>query len=124
MTEFRTSTADAVTKLPARDETAALAAAGGDSNLAGELVKSLVAGLPSELAGLQSRVTASDWPALADAAHRMRGATSYCGVPALDNRLQALERAAKAGDRERIAQEIAQVEHEVERLTRAVGTSP
>lgn len=122
MGDYKAGTANAVTELPSRDETAALAAAGGDSNLALELVATLTAGLPDELASLQRRFGASDWSALAEAAHRMRGATSYCGVPALDNRLQELERAAKAGNRDRIAHELAQVEREAERLTRAVGT--
>ena len=50
----------------------------------------------------------------------MRGTTSYCGVPALDVHLKALEDSAKAGDRERIDAGLAQVVREAERLTRIV----
>jgi two-component system sensor histidine kinase BarA len=109
------------TALPSRDEIAALEAAGGDADLARELVQTLVRGLPTELADLRRCFGASDWRLLAEAAHRMRGATGYCGVPALDNCLQVLERAAKAGDRERSELELARVEQEAERLTNGLN---
>jgi len=96
----RNGTENRVANLPSRDETAALEAAGGNADLARELLETLVAGLPQELADLQRCFAANDWPLLAEAAHRMRGATSYCGIPAMDNHLQALERAAMVGDRE------------------------
>jgi len=107
-----------MTQLPARDEAAALEAAGGDADLARELVETLVQGLPNELAELQGCLLARDWPTLAATAHRMRGATSYCGAPALDTRLQELEAVADIRDPEGVGLRLRQVEQEAERLTR------
>ena len=120
MERHRNGTENRVANLPSRDETAALEAAGGNADLARELLETLVAGLPQELADLQRCFAANDWPLLAEAAHRMRGATSYCGIPAMDNHLQALERAAMVGDRERAGLGIERVEQEAERLASVV----
>lgn len=121
MEQSRDYTGNAVTDPPSRDEAAALEAAGGDADLARELLETLVRGLPKELEDLQRCFAANDWYRLAQAAHRMRGATSYCGVPAMDNHLQELERAAKAGDRERAGLGIERVELEAERLVRVIA---
>lgn len=79
------------------DEALALAAAGGDAALAGELLAALCAGLPSDLAELRAHWAAAAWQDLAEAAHRLRGATRYCGVSALDEDLANLERRTRAG---------------------------
>ncbi|MEA3276620.1 MAG: Hpt domain-containing protein [Pseudomonadota bacterium] len=113
---LETSSPESGTKLPTRDETAALAAAGGDMGLAREMLESLLLGLPREMAILSGRFEAEDWPGLGEAAHHMRGATSYCGLPALDTALQDLERSAKAGDAKRIVVRLQQVAQEAERL--------
>ncbi len=105
-----------LTPLPARDETAALAAAGGDADLARELLSALLDGLPGELADLRAAIGELDWPGLADHAHQMRGATRYCGVPALDEAVEALERSARIGDLTLIADAFALVEAEAARL--------
>ena len=110
-----------VTDLPSRNETAALEATGGDSDLARELLEALVEGLPKDLSELRRCFQASDWPLLTETAHRIRGATSYCGVPALDNYLLQLERTAKTGDQNRVELELAQVEREARQLVRIVG---
>ena len=112
-----------ITDLPSRDESAALEAAGGNEDLARELVESLVRSLPQEIAELQRWHTADTWSQLADAAHRMRGATSYCGVPAIDELLEELERAARTSNAERIELNLAQVIQEADRLTRFVSTA-
>lgn len=104
------------TRLPSRDETAALAAAGGDAQLARELLTILLQGLPGDLAELNSRFQAEDWTGLAATAHRIRGATSYCGVPGLDNALQELERLARAGERDRTATALQYAQREAQRL--------
>ena len=96
-------------------------ASGGNAELARELVEALVDGLPTELSELRSCFQASDWALLTETAHRIRGATSYCGVPALNACLRELERSAKTADRDGVACVLAQTEQETERLTRAVG---
>jgi two-component system sensor histidine kinase BarA len=102
--------------LPARDPVAALAAAGGDESLARELFAALGQGLPGEIEDLRACCAEEDWPALAEHAHQLRGATRYCGVPALDEAIEALERAARMGDGERAAAKLAEVEAEARRL--------
>jgi HPt (histidine-containing phosphotransfer) domain-containing protein len=105
-----------LTQLPARDHVAALAVAGGDAELAAELFAALLTGLPNEVAALRSGVVGGDWSALAELAHRVRGATRYCGVPALDEAVESLERTARIGEAERIAKAMEHLESEAERL--------
>ena len=102
--------------LPARDTSAALATTGGDAELAAQLFATLREGLPEELDRLRHHIRGQAWSALADAAHRVRGATAYCGVPALDRALQDLERVARDNDLERIPASLERVERETERL--------
>ena len=110
-----------LTQLPARDEVAALAAVGGDADLAQELLDALIAGLPGEIDALRINLGEEDWPGLAEHAHQMRGATRYCGVPALDEAAEALQRTATIGDPQLIHRAFAQVESEAERLRQAIG---
>jgi len=104
-------------RLPARDESAALTSAGGDAELSTELLHALLSGLPAELDALRDSLGESDWPGLAEYAHQMRGATRYCGVPALDAAIEALERAARVGDPERCTEGVLQVEIQAQRLS-------
>lgn len=111
-----------MTQLQSRDEAAALKAAGGDARLARELIETLVQSLPNELKELHGCFLAQNWPTLAATAHRLRGATSYCGAPALDTCLQNLVQAASIGDPEQIRPLLRQVEQEAERLISSVVT--
>ncbi|WP_020507066.1 Hpt domain-containing protein [Lamprocystis purpurea] len=106
-------------QLPARDPVAALTAAGGDADLAAELFAALAAGLPEELNELRADLAEGDWVGLAEHAHQMRGATRYCGVPALDEATEALERAARIEDPVLIAQAFANLEEETLRVQTA-----
>jgi HPt (histidine-containing phosphotransfer) domain-containing protein len=103
--------------LPARDEAAALTATGGDAELANELFATLSATLSQEVREIKTRFAAEDWPGVRHSAHRLRGATSYCGVPALDSALQELERATKAGDAAEISLRLQAVTSAAERLS-------
>ena len=107
-------------RLPAWDRGAALAATAGDENLAGELLEALLLGLPADLSRLKELLQARDWLGIDDAAHRMRGATAYCGAPALDRALEKLKEAARTTDEGRILRSLEQVELEAERLRAAV----
>ncbi len=105
-----------VSQLPARDRVAALTVAGGDADLADELFAALLTGLPDELSALRVGVAGSDWEGLAELAHQVRGATRYCGVPALDEAAESLERAARGGDPQRITAAFARLEEEAQRV--------
>ncbi len=107
--------------LDVRDETAALALAGGDAGLAAELLEALLAGLPEELADLRACLAEADWPGLAEYAHQIRGATRYCGVPALDATIETLERAARVGDPARCRDAFHGVERQSRRLQTQLG---
>jgi HPt (histidine-containing phosphotransfer) domain-containing protein len=107
--------------LPARDDDAALAGAGGDADLARELLEVLLAGLPAEIEELRACIAEADWSALAEHAHQVRGATRYCGVPALDEAIEALERTARRGDAELVSEDFAAVESQATRLVASFG---
>jgi HPt (histidine-containing phosphotransfer) domain-containing protein len=107
--------------LEVRNETAALTYASGDPQLAAELLDTLLAELPAELMALRVCVAELDWPGVAEHAHQIRGATGYCGLPALDTALERLERAARIGDPDRGPAAFAEVEHQVERLRAQLG---
>jgi len=111
-----TATKPDIPELPPRDEVAALASAGGDADLAAELYDTLLEGLPGEIEDLRGCLEEADWPGLADHAHQVRGATRYCGVPALDEAIEALERTSRIGDPDLIRENFVRVELEVERL--------
>jgi HPt (histidine-containing phosphotransfer) domain-containing protein len=83
----------------------------------------LLAGLPDEIEALRACLAESDWPGLAEYAHQVRGATRYCGVPALDAAIEALERAARVGDGARCSEVFAHVETQAERLRSWMATS-
>ncbi|WP_082806124.1 Hpt domain-containing protein [Marichromatium gracile] len=102
---------------PLRDPAAALASVGGDVEFARELFSTLRAELPAELEALRACRAETDWPGLADYVHQMRTVIRYCGVPALDAALDALERAARIGDALRIDHDIEQVATQAGRLS-------
>jgi len=114
--------ASAVADLPPWDEQMAMEATGGDADLARELVQALVQGLSKELSELRSCIHANDLATVGATTHRIRGATSYCGVPALDACLGELELSAKSGDRDLIELDLARVEEEAERLISTIQT--
>jgi HPt (histidine-containing phosphotransfer) domain-containing protein len=106
------------------DADLALELAGGDAELAADLMTALLDGLTDEIASLRACLAESDWPELAEYAHQVRGATRYCGVPALDAAIEALERAARLDDGLRCAEAFTRVETQAQRLqTRMSATS-
>jgi two-component system sensor histidine kinase BarA len=117
MAEHEVPARASAAELPVRDEAAALAAVGQSADLARELLDTLLARLPAEVSALQALFAANDWRGLDEAVHRLRGATAYCAVPALDQALFALKEAAKAGDWEKIAEDLWRVEREASRLS-------
>jgi two-component system sensor histidine kinase BarA len=104
-----------------RDDQAAVNAAGGDRALAAELLETLLGQLPGEMDLLRSLLAESDWPGIDELAHRLRGASAYCGVPALDAVLGELSMAAKTGVATRISTQADRVVTEVQRLMEDPG---
>lgn len=109
---------------PIRDEAAALSAAAGNPSLARELLRAFLQELPEHLATLRASWQRGDWRGLRDAAHRLHGATAYCGVPALKRATQQLELAAPRGDAEVNGHCLANLEVEAQRLLEYVQRAP
>ncbi len=98
------------------DKSIALEKAGGDAGLAKELFGMLLKSLP-ELQQRLNQAIQSDKQAFLEAAHKMYGATAYCGVPQLREFAKALEDAIKDGsDDEMLADLLNAVNHAVETL--------
>lgn len=76
----------------------ALEQAAGNEDLAKELFQMLLAELPVSFASLQSAIAEQDNQSIWDHAHKIFGATAYCGVPALRHVAQQLESFIKADD--------------------------
>lgn len=72
--------------------------AGGHAGVADELFAILCQHLPSSQAELQSAHDRNDRQALLAAAHRLKGAAAYCGVPRLRHDIAVLEERARAGE--------------------------
>ncbi|MDO8954711.1 MAG: response regulator [Gammaproteobacteria bacterium] len=69
--------------------------AGGNESLAKEMLELLLNSLPQELALMEEAYAKKDWQALLAYAHKLHGATCYCGTPALKGKTKALEQALK-----------------------------
>ncbi|MDF2529977.1 MAG: barA [Gammaproteobacteria bacterium] len=69
--------------------------AGGKASLALEMLNLLLGSLPEELKLMQEAYDKQDWQALQAYAHKLHGATCYCGTPALKSKVKALELALK-----------------------------
>ncbi|NCA69632.1 MAG: Hpt domain-containing protein [Sphingobacteriia bacterium] len=109
--------------LPARDLEMALANTDGDPALAAELFAMLLTGLPEDLARLRAALATADWSGLAEQAHQMRGATRYCGVPALDGALASLEQSARGLDAGASLNGVRLVEQQAQRLLTMSGSA-
>lgn len=87
---------------PLLDPADALNRAGGQHEVAHELFGILQATLPETLTQLRAAHEAADLPWLRDTAHRLYGATLYCGVPRMRTEVARVEQLCVSGDRERL----------------------
>ncbi|MDZ7787970.1 MAG: response regulator [Halofilum sp. (in: g-proteobacteria)] len=77
--------------------------AGGRPGVADELFTMLCRHLPSSRAELRSAHDRNDARALLTAAHRLKGAAAYCGVPRLRHEITVLEERVRRGDNHAVA---------------------
>jgi HPt (histidine-containing phosphotransfer) domain-containing protein len=104
-------------EMPVRDHQGALRAVNGDANLAEELLTAFVKELPPQYATICRLFRAQDWAELRETAHRLLGATAYCGVPALKQAARRLEQAARhRQDWQTISGYVDSLGYEIERL--------
>jgi two-component system sensor histidine kinase BarA len=106
--------------LPVRDSARALALAGGDQQLAEQLLGQFLVALPTCLSELDRCCKEGDWSVFREQIHRLRGSTSYCAVPALHRAVERLEQAIKEDDLASIAGLMGRLHGEVVRLRHAM----
>jgi two-component system sensor histidine kinase BarA len=102
--------------LPNHDTRTALQRAAGRQEVADELFAVLVRSLPESRDALLRAWRAGDREALRSAAHRLRGAAAYCGVPRLEAAVAALERAAREAAEAELTQRIEALEKAIAAL--------
>jgi two-component system sensor histidine kinase BarA len=100
------------------DITLALEQAAGNEPLAKELFGMLITELPELNGKLAQAITERNTTAMWDHAHKIYGATAYCGVPALRTAAKAMEAAIKTVDETRIAQHYVELNREIGQLVK------
>jgi CheY-like chemotaxis protein len=101
---------------PALDAAAALAYAGGDRQLLGELLGIFLEDSPGHLQAVRNAVAGADPAALVRAAHTMNGSLRVLGAAAATARVGRLEALGREGQLEGAATLLARLEPELERV--------
>jgi HPt (histidine-containing phosphotransfer) domain-containing protein len=101
---------------PAIDERAALAYAGGDRQLLGELLGIFVEECPRHVQALRDAVAAADPDALMRAAHTLGGSLRVLGAAAASALVRSLEALGREGSLDGAAALLARLEPELERV--------
>jgi two-component system sensor histidine kinase BarA len=91
----RRRSADSKPSLAVWDQELALTITGGDLALAQQMLEMLRDQLPKATEELELLGHRQNWSGLREAAHKLRGSTMYCGVPALDQAVGRLEQTAR-----------------------------
>jgi len=83
--------------IPVFDRELALQRAGGSQDLAEELFTMLLRDLPDFRQRIEAAKSTQNIPALIEVIHRLNGAATYCGVPALKAAAHLSETTLKQG---------------------------
>ncbi|MFA5627269.1 MAG: Hpt domain-containing protein [Thiohalomonadaceae bacterium] len=98
------------------DHKLALQQAGGNAELAADLFNMLLQDLSPQKHAIQAALEASDYQTLQHLVHKLNGATTYCGVPALKLSLNNLETDLKNSKTTNIATGVDLVVMEIDRV--------
>ncbi|MDH5181785.1 MAG: Hpt domain-containing protein [Gammaproteobacteria bacterium] len=98
------------------DKEQAIAQSGGDPALAAELFTMLIKELPDLSEQLTRAHREMNFQTMWDHAHKIRGSTAYCGVPALQSTATALEDIIKQKDELVLGEAVAAVQAEIAKL--------
>jgi two-component system sensor histidine kinase BarA len=104
--------------MDAYDEALSLQLAGGNRELAGQLFRMLLRELPLLREQLNNAGQPGDMYAHA---HKINGATRYCGVPELQQAAHALDVALKKGEHETVPGLLEALNSAIGRLLREYG---
>jgi two-component system sensor histidine kinase BarA len=98
------------------DETLSLQLAGGNHELAIQMLELLCKGLPEQKAAINTALEHGDMPALYQQVHKVTGSTRYCGVPALADAAEVLDRQLKNGDTTKLDMLVSNLNEEIDQL--------
>lgn len=90
--------------------------AGGSPELAREMLEMLTDALPEQMRTLEAAAADQDLERARDAAHAIRGAAAYCGVPRLQLAARVVEEAVDTGEPTLVAAEMDLLRCDVEAL--------
>jgi two-component system sensor histidine kinase BarA len=90
--------------------------AGGNPKIATELLNLLLRELPKQREALNQAFTTDNLKELRELNHKLHGSARYCGTPALIKATSALENTLLSAPPETIAQAVAEVVKEINRL--------
>jgi two-component system sensor histidine kinase BarA len=110
--------------LPMRDIDQALRIAGGSERIANKLFRELREELPGAIEELRSSFANRDWAELWQLSHRLQGAVSVCGVPALHRALSELQPAVALEDDAAVLRLLERTAHEIERIMQEQDRPP
>lgn len=94
----------------------ALEQAAGNEQLAKELFEMLLKELPGLKQKLTIAIRENDLQGCREHTHKLYGSTAYCGVPALREAAQFMERSVKAEDITQIEEKFSLLAREIERV--------
>ena len=107
--------------IPVFDRDLALQRAGGSRDLAEELFAMLLRDLPGFRQRIEAAYSANNFPQLIEAVHKLNGAATYCGVPALKEAAHQSETALKQGQQDLYARLQQQLLNEIDRVLTGAG---
>ena len=97
------------------DEQLSLELAGGNQDLARQMLDMLMNELPTLQASMNTAFQHGDKAALYDNVHKINGSTRYCGVPAVSTAANDLEQLLKE-DTDELDNSLEKLNNEIERL--------
>ncbi len=92
---------------------------GGREDIALEMIAMLKAELPKDFTKIKTAFEKGDFSAMQVGVHRLHGAVSYCGVPALKLAVSELELALKNNLKQKVPNFFSKLETEVNRFLEA-----
>ena len=109
--------------IPVFDRELALQRAGGSQDLAEELFAMLLRDLPDFRQRIESAYAANNIPLLIEVVHKLNGAATYCGVPALKEAAHQSETPLKQGQLDTYPPLQKQLINEIDRVVASAGSA-
>ena len=98
------------------DKNLSLQLAGGNPQLAEQMLEMLCKSLPEQKSAINAAHAEGDLDNLYEQVHKVTGSTRYCGVPALADASEVLDRQLKNGSNEQLDLLVKNLNEEIDRL--------